>query len=36
MSEMEVIGKVAKDFAAAFFDFIEWAFDKVFAPKGKN
>jgi hypothetical protein len=36
MSEMEVIGKVAKDFAAAVFDFIEWAFDKVFAPKGKN
>jgi hypothetical protein len=33
---MEVIGKVAKDFAAAVFDFIEWAFDKLSAPKGKN
>jgi len=36
MSEMEVIGKVAKDFAAAVFDFNEWAFDKLVAPKGKN
>jgi len=36
MSEMEVIGKAAKDFAAAVFDFIEWAFDKLLAPKGKN
>jgi hypothetical protein len=32
----EVIGKVAKEFAAAVFDFIEWAFDQLFAPIGKN
>jgi hypothetical protein len=32
----EAIGKVAKEFAAAVFDFIEWAFDKLFAPTGKN
>jgi hypothetical protein len=33
---MEVIGKVAKEFAAAVLDFIEWAFDKLVAPMGKN
>ena len=32
----EVIGKVAKEFAAAVLDFIEWAFDRLFAPKGNN
>jgi hypothetical protein len=32
----EVTLKVAKEFAAAIFDFIEWAFDKLVAPKGKN
>ena len=32
----EVTLKVAKEFAAAVLDFIEWAFDKVFAPTGKN
>jgi hypothetical protein len=32
----EVIGKVAKEFAAAVLDFIEWAFDKLVAPMGKN
>jgi hypothetical protein len=32
----EVIGKVAKEFAAAVLDFIEWAFDQLFAPIGKN
>jgi hypothetical protein len=31
----EVIGEVAKDFAAAVFDFIEWAFDRLFAPRMK-
>jgi hypothetical protein len=33
---VEVIGKVAKEFAAAVLDFIEWAFDRLFAPTGKN
>jgi hypothetical protein len=28
----EVIEEVAKDFAAAALDFIEWAFDRLFAP----
>jgi hypothetical protein len=32
----EVIGKVAKEFAAAVLDFIEWAWDKLVAPTGKN
>jgi len=32
----EVTLKVAKEFAAAIFDFIEWAFDKLVAPKGKD
>ena len=32
----EVIEKVAKEFAAAVLDFIEWAFDRLFAPTGKN
>jgi hypothetical protein len=32
----ERIAQVAKEFAAAVFDFIEWAFDKLFAPIGKN
>jgi hypothetical protein len=32
----ESIGQVAKEFAAAVLDFIEWAFDKLFAPTGKN
>jgi len=32
----ESIGQVAKEFAAAVFDFIEWAFDKLFAPTGKK
>jgi len=31
----EVIGEVAKDFAAAVLDFIEWAFDRLFAPRMK-
>ena len=30
----EVIGKVAKEFAAAVLDIIEWAWKKVSAPKG--
>jgi hypothetical protein len=32
----EVTVKVAKEFAAAVLDFIEWAFNKLVAPKGKN
>jgi hypothetical protein len=32
----EVTLKVAKELAAAIFDFIEWAFDKLVAPIGKN
>jgi hypothetical protein len=32
----EVTVKVAKEFAAAVLDFIEWAFNKLIAPKGKN
>jgi hypothetical protein len=32
----EVTLKVAKEFAAAVLDFIEWAFDRVFASTGKN
>jgi hypothetical protein len=32
----EVTLKVAKEFAAAIFDFIEWAFDRLVAPKRKN
>jgi hypothetical protein len=32
----EVIEKVAKEFAAAVLDFIEWAFDRLVAPIGKN
>ena len=32
----EVTLKVAKEFAAAVLDFIEWAFDRLFAPVGKN
>jgi hypothetical protein len=32
----EVIEKVAKEFAAAVFDFIEWAFDRLSALTGKN
>lgn len=32
----EVIEKVAKEFAAAVLDFIEWAFDRFVAPLGKN
>jgi hypothetical protein len=32
----EVTLKVAKEFAAAVLDFIEWAFDKLSAPIGKN
>jgi hypothetical protein len=32
----EVIEKVAKEFAAAVLDFIEWAFDRLLAPPGKN
>jgi hypothetical protein len=32
----ESITQVAKEFAAAVLDFIEWAFDKLFAPVGKN
>jgi hypothetical protein len=32
----EVIEKVAKEFAAAVLDFIEWAFKKFSAPMGKN
>jgi hypothetical protein len=32
----EVIEKVAKEFAAAVFDFIEWAFNRLFTPVGKN
>jgi hypothetical protein len=32
----EAIGKVAKEFAAAVLDFIEWAFDKLFTLIGKN
>jgi hypothetical protein len=30
----EVIEKVAKEFAAAVLDFIEWAWKKVNAPQG--
>jgi hypothetical protein len=33
---VEAIEKVAKEFAAAALDFIEWAFDRLFAPIGKN
>ncbi len=32
----EVTVKVAKELAAAVLDFIEWAFNRLFAPKGKN
>jgi hypothetical protein len=32
----EVIGKVAKEFAATVLDFIEWALHKLFTPIGKN
>jgi hypothetical protein len=32
----EVIEKVAKEFAAAVLDFIEWAFKKLSASMGKN
>ena len=32
----EVIEKVAKEFAAAVLDFIEWVFDRLVAPIGKN
>jgi hypothetical protein len=32
----EVIEKVAKEFAAAVLDFIEWAFGKLSTPKRKN
>jgi hypothetical protein len=32
----EVIEKVAKEFAAAVLDFIEWAFKKLSALMGKN
>jgi hypothetical protein len=32
----EVIEKVAKEFAAAVLDFIEWAFDRLSAPMGKK
>ena len=32
----EVTVKVAKEFAAAVLDFIEWAFNKLVAPQGKN
>jgi hypothetical protein len=32
----EVIEKIAKEFAAAVLDFIEWAFDRLVAPIGKN
>lgn len=32
----EVTVKVAKEFAAAVLDFIEWAFNKLVAPKRKN
>jgi len=32
----EVTVKVAKEFAAAVLDFIEWAFDRLVAPIGKN
>lgn len=32
----EVMEKVAKEFAAAVLDFIEWAFDRLLAPLGKN
>jgi hypothetical protein len=32
----ESIAQVAKEFAAAVLDFIEWAFGKLFAPPGKN
>jgi hypothetical protein len=32
----EVTLKVAKEFAAAVLDFIEWAFDRWSTPAGKN
>ena len=32
----EVIERAAKEFAAAVLDFIEWAFDRLVAPIGKN
>jgi hypothetical protein len=32
----EVIEKVAKEFAAAVLDFIEWAFDRLSTPMGKK
>jgi len=32
----EVILKVAKEFAAAVLDFVEWGLDKLLAPTGKN
>jgi hypothetical protein len=32
----EVTLKVAKEFAAAVLDFIEWAFDRLSTPGGKN
>jgi hypothetical protein len=32
----EVTLKVAKEFAAAVLDFIEWGFNRLLAPIGKN
>jgi hypothetical protein len=32
----EVTLKVAKEFAAAVLDFIEWAFNRLLTPPGKN
>jgi hypothetical protein len=32
----EVTWKVAKEFAAAVLDFIEWGLDKLLAPIGKK
>jgi hypothetical protein len=32
----EVTLKVAKEFAAAVLDFIEWAFNRLVAPTGKK
>ncbi|GAC1412397.1 MAG: hypothetical protein NVSMB53_09310 [Gemmatimonadaceae bacterium] len=31
---IEAVEKVAKEFAAAVLDFIEWAFDKLLTPLG--
>jgi hypothetical protein len=33
---VEAVEKVAKEFAAAVLDFIEWAFDRLVAPVGKK